>query len=114
MSSPGRGEVHTAQNQINSGGLLDLAEPEPHSVTQAEGGTGSRKRDSCSECGLCCLSPRLASHLSCPLPWLFAEGKKEGKERVRREGGQTKGKGEARAGERRLNLSDTSTQAAPR
>ena len=88
---------YTTQNKINSQGLLDLAEPEPRSLT-GPGGTGCGRWDSWPECGLPRLSPRLALHLSCPQPWLLAREKKKGKkEGGGREGGREGGRG----GERR-------------
>ena len=45
------------------------------------------------------LQPKVASHLLCPQPWLFAKGKEEGSRREGK-GGRKKGKEEGRKGER--------------
>lgn len=95
MSSPVREELH-AQNRINSRGLQDLAEPEPRSVT-GPGGTGKgRKGSSLGWTSL--LQPKVASHLLCPQPWLFAKGKGGRKEGGRGRGGRKKEKEEGREG----------------
>lgn len=92
------GKSYTAQNRINSRGLRDLAEPEPHSVS-GPGGTGKGRRGSCPGCGLCCFSLRLPHICYARSPGYLP---KERRKEARREGkgGRKKGKEEGRKGER--------------